>query len=83
LEILPGFSVIGGGATPDQQLPTHLVALSCRRISSAELEARLRRPAQGVPVIARIEEDRLVLDLRTVFAEEEAAVAAALAAALR
>jgi seryl-tRNA(Sec) selenium transferase len=59
------------------------VALSCRRISSAELEARLRRPPEGVPVIARIEEDRLVLDLRTVFAEEEAAVAAALAAALR
>jgi len=82
-EILPGFSVIGGGATPDQQLPTHLVALSSRRISPAELEARLRRPAQGVPVIARIEEDRLVLDLRTVFPEEEAALAAALAAALR
>jgi L-seryl-tRNA(Ser) seleniumtransferase len=83
VELLPGFSVIGGGATPDQQLPTHLVALSTRRISSAELEARLRQPAQGVPVIARIEEDRLVLDLRTVFPEEEAALAAALAAALR
>ena len=40
-------------------------------------------PAAGAPVIARIADDRLVLDLRTVFPDEEAALAAALATALR
>jgi L-seryl-tRNA(Ser) seleniumtransferase len=83
VEIVPGFSVIGGGSTPDQSLPTRLVAISTPRHSAAKLEERLRRPERGAPVIARIEDDRLVLDLRTVFPEEEAALAAALLGALR
>jgi len=82
IEICPGSSVIGGGSTPDQQLPTHLIAITSRRYSAAELEERLRRPASGIPVIARIEEDRLVLDLRTVAADEEPILLAALASAL-
>jgi L-seryl-tRNA(Ser) seleniumtransferase len=82
LEIRAGNSVIGGGSTPDQSLPTRLVALRSRRYSATQLEARLRQPAAAMPVIARIEDDRLVLDLRTVFPEQEAALAAALAAAL-
>ena len=82
-EILPGFSVIGGGSTPDQRLPTHLVGVTSRRHSAADLEVRLRKPQQGLPVIARIEDDRLVLDLRTVFPDEEAALAEAVLTALR
>ena len=94
IEVLPGYSVIGGGSTPDQQLPTHLFAVACQRRSAAALEERLRKPAAGapdvlgtagkaaaVPVIARIEEDRLVLDLRTVFPDEESSLITALAAA--
>jgi L-seryl-tRNA(Ser) seleniumtransferase len=83
VEIVPGFSVIGGGSTPDQSLPTRLVAISTPRHSAAKLEERLRHPERGAPVISRIEDDRLVLDLRTVFPEEESALAATLAAALR
>ncbi|MGH9775722.1 MAG: L-seryl-tRNA(Sec) selenium transferase [Candidatus Acidiferrales bacterium] len=83
VEILPGFSVIGGGSTPDQQLLTRLVAISSHKSSVQEIEARLRRPEAGPPVIARIEEGRLVLDLRTVFPEEEDSLAAALLSALR
>jgi L-seryl-tRNA(Ser) seleniumtransferase len=83
LEIVGGFSVIGGGSTPDQSLTTRLIAVSSRRHSATQLETRLRRPADGLPVIARIEDDRLVLDLRTVFPEQEAALAASLAEALR
>ena len=83
LEIVPGFSVIGGGSTPDQSLPTRLVAVTCARHSAEQIEERLRRPAHGTPVIARIEDDRLVLDLRTVFPEQEVALAGALATALR
>ena len=82
IEIREGFSVIGGGSTPDQQLATHLIAISSARQSAAALEERLRKPEDGVPVVARIEEDLLVLDLRTVFPDEEAALAAAIGAAL-
>jgi len=78
VEVGPGFSVIGGGSTPDQQLPTHLIAIRSPRHSAAQLEERLRNPSHGTPVIARIEDDRLVLDLRTVSAEEEAALATSL-----
>jgi L-seryl-tRNA(Ser) seleniumtransferase len=83
LALWPGFSVVGGGSTPGEHLPTHLVAVSSPRHSAAQLEARLRCPPSGIPVIARVEEDRLVLDLRTVFAGQESALAAALASALR
>jgi L-seryl-tRNA(Ser) seleniumtransferase len=82
IEIREGFSVIGGGSTPDQQLSTHLISVSSARHSAAALEERLRIPLQSVPVVARIEDDLLVLDLRTVFADEEATLASALADAL-
>jgi L-seryl-tRNA(Ser) seleniumtransferase len=80
--IAAGFSVIGGGSTPDQQLPTNLISIACSRHSAAELEKRLRKPGNSTPVIARIENKQLILDLRTVFAAEESELAAALASAL-
>jgi L-seryl-tRNA(Ser) seleniumtransferase len=79
----PGFSVIGGGSTPDQRLPTHLASISSPQFSPATLENRLRKPASGPPVIARIEDDRLILDLRTVFPDQDAALASAILAACR
>lgn len=92
LEVHPGFSVIGGGSTPDQQLPTALIAISTPRHSAAQLEERLRNPPAGnpeagtspiaTPVIARIEENHLILDLRTIHPSEESEIAAALAAVL-
>ncbi len=81
-EVRSGHSVIGGGSTPSQELPTRLVAVRSRRFSAAELESRLRAPEQGTPVVARIEDDWLVMDLRTVFPEQEPALAEALASAL-
>ena len=80
--ITPGFSVIGGGSTPDQQLPTALITISSARHSAAELERRLRKPANGTSVIARIEDDQLILDFRTVPPGEESELVTALAAAL-
>ena len=92
LEIRPGFSVIGGGSTPDQQLPTTLIAISTPRHSAAQIEARLRKPRASnsanetsptAPlVVARIEDDQLILDLRTVHPDEENEIASALVAAL-
>jgi L-seryl-tRNA(Ser) seleniumtransferase len=89
VEVREGFSVIGGGSTPDQQLPTYLVSVASRRHSAAAFEERLRLPAASEqsaghpPVIARIEEDRVVFDLRTVFPADEATLAAAILSAAR
>ena len=73
-EIVPGSSVAGGGATPEQSIPTWLIAIDCADLVDAERRLRAGDP----PVLARIENERLILDLRTVFQEEEEALAAAL-----
>jgi L-seryl-tRNA(Ser) seleniumtransferase len=82
LEIADGESLAGGGSTPAQWLPTKVIRIKSRRHSASQMEQRLRRGPSATPVIARLEDDRLVIDLRTVFAEQEAALAEALAAAL-
>ncbi len=63
----PGESVIGGGSTPEQAIPTWLIAVTHADVVAAEKRLRAGDP----PVIARIEDGRLLLDLRTVFPEEE------------
>lgn len=70
-----GDSVIGGGSTPGQSLPTALVAVTHARHSGQELEALLRR--NSPPIIARLERDELLLDLRTVFEDQDEEVARA------
>jgi L-seryl-tRNA(Ser) seleniumtransferase len=75
-EVMDGESVIGGGAAPSSGLPTRLLALSCSDLSADELAARLR--ASDPPIVARVEEGRVLLDLRTVFAEQDAFIAEAL-----
>jgi L-seryl-tRNA(Ser) seleniumtransferase len=74
-EIVPGSSLAGGGATPQQTIPTWLIAIEC---NAAAAEAALR--AADPPIIARIQDEKLVLDLRTVFPAEEDELAAALEA---
>jgi len=66
-EILAGNSLIGGGATPQQPLPAWLIAIECPDVVEAERRCRLGDP----PVIGRIEDGRLLLDLRTVSPTEE------------
>jgi len=81
-EIIAGHSVIGGGSTPDQQLPSYLIALKTDARSAANFEERLRENSGGVPVIARIENDRIVFDLRTVQPDEESELMRAIVQAL-
>lgn len=73
-EIVPGHSLIGGGATPEQSIPTWLIAMEHGDLPGAECRLRAGDP----PVVARIENERLILDLRTVFPQEEGELAAAL-----
>jgi L-seryl-tRNA(Ser) seleniumtransferase len=77
-EILPGASLVGGGAAPTEEIPTRLLAISCPGKSAAGLETALRSGTP--PVVGRIQEDRLVLDLRTVLAGQEEDLARAVAA---
>jgi len=64
-----GESVIGGGSFPDCGLPTTVLAVACARSSPNEIEERLR--AQDPPIVARLEENRTLIDLRTVLPEQE------------
>jgi L-seryl-tRNA(Ser) seleniumtransferase len=69
-------SVIGGGSAPETYLPSWGVSLRIDALSDAEIEKRLR--FSEPPVIVRIEDGRVVLDLRTVFTNDEEAILAAL-----
>lgn len=75
-EVVDGESILGGGAAPSSVLPTRLLALTCEGLSADELAARLRGSEPAI--IARVEDGRVLLDLRTVFPEQDAAVLAAL-----
>jgi len=78
VRIQDGESVIGGGSTPGQSLPTVLLAMTHASHSAQELERLLRRSSP--PVIARVEEDALLLDLRTVFEDQDGELLQALEA---
>src|SRR4029077_12197686 len=82
LEITDGSSLAGGGSTPTQSLPTKVIRIASVRYSASQLEQRLRRAPAGISVIARVEDERLILDLRTVFPEQEPLLVKTLAAAL-
>lgn len=74
IQMIKTTAVVGGGSTPGQTLPSHAIVISKAAISPAELETRLRNGPKGIPVIARVERNRVILDLRTVFPEQEAAL---------
>jgi L-seryl-tRNA(Ser) seleniumtransferase len=74
VRICEGESVIGGGATPEQALPTFLIVIETEDAVAEERRLRFNDP----PIIARIERDRVVLDLRTVLPEEEDSLVQAL-----
>jgi L-seryl-tRNA(Ser) seleniumtransferase len=76
-EIVPGNSAVGGGAAPNVELPTHLIAATHGSLSAESLAERLRHA--DPPVITRIVDDRLMIDLRTVSSNDESEVVAAFA----
>jgi L-seryl-tRNA(Ser) seleniumtransferase len=72
--VMEGSSVIGGGATPEQPLHSWLIAVESADVVDAERRLRFSDP----PVIARIERNQLLFDLRTVFPAEEEELARAI-----
>jgi L-seryl-tRNA(Ser) seleniumtransferase len=65
--VVEGSSLIGGGSTPERPLQSWLIAVQCDDVVQAEERCRLSDP----PVVARIEDGKLLFDLRTVFPWEE------------
>ncbi|MGA3052899.1 MAG: L-seryl-tRNA(Sec) selenium transferase [Candidatus Korobacteraceae bacterium] len=76
VEVAESRSVLGGGAAPGSTLPTRVLAVKSASHNADELCARLRQ--WETPIIARVEEGRVLLDLRTVEPEQEEAIIAAL-----
>jgi L-seryl-tRNA(Ser) seleniumtransferase len=76
-EVIEGSSMIGGGSTPGQPLQSWLIAIDCSDVVEAERRCRLSDP----PVVARIEDGRLLIDLRTVFENEQDDLARAIRSA--
>jgi L-seryl-tRNA(Ser) seleniumtransferase len=70
VHLLDGNSVVGGGSCPECLLPTKLIAVESNCVRPATIESRLR--LQAPAIIIRIEDDRALIDLRTVFPAQEA-----------
>jgi L-seryl-tRNA(Ser) seleniumtransferase len=68
-EVISGESLVGGGSAPTSSLPTFVLAVTSQSLSAGELAARLRR--HNPPIVTRVEEGRVLLDLRTVFGPAE------------
>lgn len=80
IEAVPGVSAIGGGAAPSVQPETTLVAISHKALPILNVEQNLRLATP--PVVARIIDGRVVIDLRTVAVSEENELIAAIVRAL-
>ncbi len=71
-----GSSVVGGGSCPESRLPTTLIVIESDYTRPNMIESRLR--SQDPPIILRLEEDKALIDLRTVFQEQESELIEAL-----
>jgi L-seryl-tRNA(Ser) seleniumtransferase len=78
-QVVPGRSTVGGGSLPGETLPTHLVALEAGSPDTVATRLRGGEP----PIITRIEDDRLVLDPRTVLPEQDTTLLQAVVEAAR
>jgi len=76
IEVVASRSVLGGGAAPGSTLPSRALAIRCAGMAADDICARLRQ--WQTPIIARVEDERVLLDLRTVEPEREAVIVAAL-----
>ena len=80
--LVEGLSTIGGGSLPGETLPTWLLGLDGRHVEGGPDELARRLRAGDPPIVGRIEDDRLLLDPRTVLPEEDGAFSRAVRQAL-
>lgn len=78
--VIPATGQVGGGALPLAELPGFAIAIAPQTLSVETLATRLRQGRP--PVLGRIQDDRLLLDLRTVAPDEEKALIASISVAL-
>lgn len=78
-KVIEGKSTVGGGSLPEETIPTFLLAIETK--NADQFAARLRKA--NPPIIARIENDQVVLDPRTVLAEQEATLLGGLLDAMK
>jgi L-seryl-tRNA(Ser) seleniumtransferase len=76
IELVESRSVLGGGAAPGSMLPSRALAVRSAKLSAGEMLGRLRQ--WEIPIIARVEDGRVLLDLRTVQPAQDAMIVAAL-----
>jgi L-seryl-tRNA(Ser) seleniumtransferase len=76
VEIADGESLLGGGSAPSSVLPTRLLAVACEGLSAGQIAERLRKGHP--PIIARVEDELVLLDLRTVASPDDDRIAQAL-----
>jgi L-seryl-tRNA(Ser) seleniumtransferase len=77
VELVTSESALGGGAGPTSTFPTTLIAITHPSKSAQEIEQELRN--YSPPIIGRIAEGKVLLDLRTVFDDQLPVIRAALA----
>lgn len=77
VSISKDYSEVGGGALPLEKLPTYTVAIKAKNISSSQLEDRLRK--YSTPIFTRVNDDRVIIDLRTIKEEQYETIVQALA----
>jgi len=75
-EVIDGRSAVGGGALPEETLPTRLIRISVPEMGATELAGRLRR--RNPSIVGRIEDDKVVFDLRTVDPSEDGEIVQAI-----
>ncbi len=76
VEVRESIARVGGGALPQEPLPSRALAVSLPPLASHQLEARLRQA--HIPIIARVEHDTLLLDVRTLLPHDTPALLAGL-----
>ena len=76
VEVVESLSPLGGGSAPGATLPSRAVAVRCAKLSPDEVMAHLR--AWETPIIARVEEGQVLMDLRTVEPEQDQTILAAM-----
>ena len=82
-EPVPGESTVGGGSLPGETLPTCLLALDAANIPGGANELARRLRTSATPVVARVQDDRVLLDPRTVSLDDDPVLLRAVSATLK